>query len=175
MKSETIASRVFDHYAATGDINASYVARTLYESGQAKKSATLAFRHGREEDGQAVQLEVTISSHFKTTTRTESASVSFGPALWSALVQFVERSRSVRRTTYAERQSMSPQSLVRLGLPFDADAADDVESFSRDISTVRLALESRLDALNDTSEHQPAAIAKARDALAAFSRIMKGL
>lgn len=108
MTLDTSAKRLGEreHYATHGK-NAHIVARAKYKSvgslgaGFPTKTTTVAFRHGREEDGQAVQMEITIDTRFDSgKTRSDSASVSLSPELWAAIVEHVKEDREIELPPY---------------------------------------------------------------------------
>jgi hypothetical protein len=100
---KSYAKRTFDHYAAHG-VNASFVVGDSYEPGyKERKITTFAARKGREDEGEAVQIELTIETRYEKTSRQQCASLSFDAATWNALVEFVKENHEVPRVPFSER------------------------------------------------------------------------
>jgi len=90
-----------EHYAAHGK-NASKVVRSRYRAmaslgvGGVTKTTTLAIRKGRDDEGEAVQIEVTIEQSYDSGRNTSmGASVSFAPEVWAAIVEWVKEERTL--------------------------------------------------------------------------------
>lgn len=88
-----------EHYAAHGT-NASVVVKTIYadpmrSDSNAKKHTTLALRKGRADEGEAVQLEITVETIGKVRSTRKDASVSFDQATWDFIVEFVRKDRNL--------------------------------------------------------------------------------
>lgn len=90
-----------EHYGCSGE-NAHIVARAQYKSpgslgaGFPMKTTTIQFRHGRDDEGEAVQIEVCIEKRFDSGRRSsEFASVAFSPEVWAQIVEFVKENRTV--------------------------------------------------------------------------------
>ena len=101
----TIVLKPSAHYAAHG-LNSAIVVQTVYDDPKpsdfnARKVTTLQFRKGREQDGQAVQLEITVETVGKKRTVGTHASVSFDEGTWAAIVEHVKENRNIERDAKA--------------------------------------------------------------------------
>jgi hypothetical protein len=90
-----------EHYAAHGQ-NASIVIRTSYadpmrSDPNAKKQTTICLRRGRDNDREAVQLEITIETIGKARTTRKDASISLDQQTWDAIVKHVRANRTIAR------------------------------------------------------------------------------
>lgn len=113
------AEREFDHYAASGE-NASYVVRSQYDTPgrgpQSTTTTTICLRKGRKEENEAVQMEICIRRDFEKASRQEYGTLAFTPEMWAAIVEFVQKNRSVEHLPFPEQKKRTPQQLIEYGL-----------------------------------------------------------
>ena len=93
-----LAKRTREHYSAHG-VNAHFVVED-HESGSKHHTGhtyRLAIRRGREDDGEAVQIQVDVEKHHPTRTIQTSGYISLDQKTWDALVEFVKTNNTVTR------------------------------------------------------------------------------
>jgi aromatic ring-cleaving dioxygenase len=83
------------------DLNASNASGKNAHISFGDKRGSIAARHGREAEGEAVQLELTAWKYDKAGRRREHcASLSFTPEQWAELVEFVRADRDLSRERF---------------------------------------------------------------------------
>lgn len=92
------AKRTRDHYNAHGR-NAHYVAEQRYTPSRqtCEQITRVGFRKGRDDEGEAVQMQINIDRVFEKRTVNISASISFDQKTWDAIVEFVKTNNTVTR------------------------------------------------------------------------------
>lgn len=91
----TLAERLTRHYAAKGQ-NAAIVVRQCDEGYNVTKITELQFREGRLDEGEKLQIEISISKNFRSgRSASQFASVSLSPELWNAIVEHVKQARDI--------------------------------------------------------------------------------
>jgi len=95
------AERTFNHWSTNGKNSHFAVSGQCENNHHSEKRNTqhtrLAFRKGRDDHNEAVQIQIDVAKHYENKTVETMSSLSLDQETWDALVEFVKESRELER------------------------------------------------------------------------------